>query len=299
MALPAAARRRAEEAVRISKEIGNRPAEPPAGDPPAPQPGAEADELRAQLKATEEALAKSQQAFRTLQNKYNEEVPRFAAQVKELSEAVKAANEARTKAYEAGELTSLTEKDREIVGEDVVGIISKAAREIATHEVESRLKPILDRVNRFEQMTTEGYQATLDRFVPAWDKQNDDPKFLAWLQDIDPATQKLRDELLQRAHDAKQGYLVADIFLAFREGREIGARDKPEPKKEQSPSPRKGAEGGPPPTDAQAGKRMWSRAEIQNFYRDKREGKYKGRAEEARNIENDIVAAYGEGRISG
>ena len=43
---------------------------------------------------------------------------------------------------------------------------------------------------------------------------------------------------------------------------------------------------------------MWTQKQIKEFYKDKSIGLYRGKEQEANEIEKDILAAPGEGRIS-
>jgi hypothetical protein len=307
MALPVSAQRKAEEANRLSKEAAAALAAPDLTRTPEPAPSettnAELEKLRADLATANEALAREKQFHRQIRGKYDAEVPRLAAEVKTLSEQVKAAETERTRKIEAGELTSLSDAERGVAGEDLVQVIAKAAREVAASEIERRLKPITERVDSFQRMSEANYNATLDREAPFWVTQNDDPRFIAWLQEVDPETGRLRDDLLQRAHASMQGFRTVEIFLAFKEGREIGARAPTPPKANpQSPSPDQDSAGGEPVlTDDASKSRVWTRAQISEFYADKRKGVYKGKVKEAegRELETDITAAYAEGRIRG
>jgi hypothetical protein len=46
-----------------------------------------------------------------------------------------------------------------------------------------------------------------------------------------------------------------------------------------------------------AGKRVWTRAEIAQFYRDKSAGRFAKREAHAKKLEEDIFAAQREGRV--
>jgi hypothetical protein len=49
---------------------------------------------------------------------------------------------------------------------------------------------------------------------------------------------------------------------------------------------------------APEGKRMWRQKEISAFYRDVQKGKFRGKDSEKHRIEQDIVAAGQDGRIT-
>jgi len=52
-----------------------------------------------------------------------------------------------------------------------------------------------------------------------------------------------------------------------------------------------------PPAHGAPQKRIWTEAHITRFYRQKREGYFRGREAEAERLENDINRAGFEGRV--
>jgi hypothetical protein len=287
MNLPVAAKRKAEEAARLMRE-GNAPAETAAPGTGTPQDTA-LKEAHDRLVADNTRLT---QANKVLQEKYNAEVPRMAAEIKELKETVKKLEEAARKRFEAGEISSLTDDERAMLGQDTIKAMSKLSREVMSGMMDEHLKPLRDSIDMFKRQSDAQYDATLDREVQDWVKINEDPKFLAWLNGLDPATATLRNELLQSAHALRQGFRVAEIFKAFKESREIGAPPTPKP----SPSPAAGT--GETPRASGSEKKTYSREQIKQHFRDKIAGKWKGREAEARALEADFQLATLEGRVT-
>lgn len=285
MSLPTAVRKKADEAARMI--AGNQPTPPAAA--PAPAADAELDRLNKEV-------ARLTAANKVLQEKYNAETPRLMSENDALKKRVAELEAQMKRKFEEGDLSSLTEEERTYASPELLKIIGKAAREVSAATIDEQMKPLRERVDQFQKQTEAAYYVTLDREAPGWNVTNEKPEFMAWLQQADPASGQLRDNLLQTAHAAQQGYRVAEIFLAFREGREIGARAPSKPS--NSPSPGPGSEGGQPLINPEE-KKTWTRAQIAEFYREKREGKWKGKEKEARELELDIAAAYKEGRITG
>jgi hypothetical protein len=269
---------------------------PAAETPPA---GETVEGLKAKLEQANKDLAAAHQRATVLKGKYDKELPQersarvsAEARVKELDEQLK-------RKVEAGDLNSLTEDEKKLAGKDLLIVITKAAREVATQEVDAKMRPLSARFDHFEKLTDAQYNALIDHELPEFDKQNNDPQFLAWLQGLDPATGRLRNDLLQDAHAGQQGYRTVEIFKAFKEGREIGAR-QPTPAvpagAEARLDPPRGGSEPPPPADQGAGK-LITRAEIATFYREKREQKWKGREDQARAFEAEISKALQENRV--
>lgn len=319
MALPAAVLAKATRAHELQAEAIARRAGAPAAaarpatpaKPAAPQPAAaDVPTLQRQLADAQELLRKANLAHDTLRGKYDAEVPRLSGQARQLNTDLTKATARNTELegllaakFDAGTFNSLTAEDRQLAGDGLVTVIGKIAREAATHVVTTSIKPLSDRVGEFERMDEDRYFLTLDELAPDWLAQNEDPRFMAWLQQFDPTTQRPRLDALKRAEGAKQGNRVAEIFRAFREGREIGALTPAAP--DVNAALRVGED--PPagggsvidfPVD-EHGKRIWTGAAIKQFYADKVRGKYRGKEAEARLIEEDIFAARSDGRLTG
>lgn len=287
----------------------------PEGVTPAPSPtpqhaaGADVEALQRQLADTQENLRKANERFDTLRAKYDAEVPRAAADLRKLREELKTAQERTTelealaaRKFESGDISSLTDTERQLMGPDMVAASAKIAREVATSMVDARMKPLTDRVDQFERMSDTAYFLALDDGAPNWEAVNNDPKFLAWLNEVDPTTQRVRMDLIKRAEASRQGNRVVEIFRAFLEKREIGAptpkvpADDPLSKRVDPPV---GGSSTPDPVGDDANKRIWSRAEVAKFYDDKRKGVWRGKEAEARMIEQEIFAASKSGRVRG
>lgn len=305
MALPQAVVRRAEAASRLITDAAS--ARSGTTTTPGNEPAAvDVATLQKQVTDANAALAKAQQALDTLQGKYNAEVPRAAEQLRKAQADLKAANDRAAKLeadlkkkYEAGDITSLSPEARKLLGEETVRGMVTIAREIADTTVNARLQPLADQFDQFQRMSEEGFFVTLDEFVPDWTAVNDDAKFDAWLREKDPATQRTRMQLLKSAEAARQGYRAAEIFKAFKEGREIGL---PKANPADDPLARRvepGAGGGGAADERvdDKGKKIWLQSEIRTFYDDRRRGKFHGKDAEARQLEEDIFAAQRESRV--
>jgi hypothetical protein len=312
MPLPEKVRRNAERAAELIKaqaDAKTPPAAAPAATPPvvaaAPTPaatppaGETVESLKAKLEQANKDLAAANQRATVLRGKYDKELPAERAARASAEARVKELDGQLARKVEAGDLNSLTDEDKKLAGADLLKVITKAAREVAAHEVDAKLKPLATRLTGFERLSEAQYDSLIDHEIPDFDAQNNDPQFLAWLQGADPATGRIRNDLLQDAHNAMQGYRTVEIFRAFREKREIGAR-QPTPLVPPGAEPRldppRDAGTPPPPADPLEGPVVY-RVDISRFYREKREGKWKGREEEARKYELQISKALAENRV--
>lgn len=291
-ALPAAVQRKAEEAKRLINERTQPPANPASPPPAAPD---EVAKLRADLATMKESLTTFGGRAAAAERRAKEAEERAA----QAEQRLKDLEAAQAKRIEAGELTSLSADERQLVGPELLTVVSKITREVAGQEFDQRVKPLNERMDTFERQSEAAYWATLDEALPrGWNDpggMNEDPIFIAWLNGLDPESGRTRFALLKQAEGARQGRRVVEIFRAFLEKREIGAR-QPNPQPSPSPSP---SAADTPPED-KGGKKVWKRSEISAFYRSKTvDPKWKtekGRAE-AREIEQDLIAAQREGRI--
>jgi hypothetical protein len=144
------------------------------------------------------------------------------------------------------------------------------------------------------------YFTDLAKDVADYETIDNDDAFKAWLLEIDEFSGLVRNDILQSAYHAFDVGRTAKIFNAYK------AQATPAP-----PPP-------PPPVDPQAelreqvspgqgraaaeitpddGKKVWSVAEMDEFYKAFARGEYRGRLEDAKRIEADIDRALAEGRV--
>lgn len=306
--LPPAVQRKVARSVELTRQVAAAaaapaapataaalPATPPA-TPAAPSAEEQLKALQQEKLRLENELKESTQREKVTRGRYDAEVPRLRDELKTVKDTL-AELERTSKPVQPGEVRSITEADRAFAGEQMVTLIAKAAREIAQEEINRSLKPVNERVNLLQQQSEAGFFATLDFMCPDWEKQNDDPAFLHWLNGTDPGTGRSRMDRLKTAEAHRQGYLSADIFNAFREKREIGARAPASPGNPPDLTPPSDGAAQTPAVTTETEGRIISRAEITNFYREKREGRWKGREDEARAFEQEIFAARSAGRV--
>lgn len=281
------AERKAEEALNRLKsppqQTANEPAPPPQDAPPPPPPapapntGDEPWEAR----------------YRSLHGKYNAEIPRLNAALKERDAEMQALRE-EVEALKAAKDRQSLVKPEEIqeFGEPLVDLIRRAAREEVgakdqeIAELKSQLKSIK---STSEQSVESTFYEKLAAAIPDWMTINDDPEFHSWLAEHDELTGYQRQELLLQAEKRKDAGRVARFFDAFKKTKsktQVAAVDSLE---SQVPPVTSRADAPPP------GKKIWTRGEIADFYaRDKR-GEYS--VEKSAAIEKDIQEAVRERRV--
>jgi molecular chaperone GrpE (heat shock protein) len=190
------------------------PAEPAPVEQPAPQP--EEETFR--------------QRYNVLQHKYNAEVPRLHAQLREAVANITqlTAEVQRLQQATAQQPTSVPqdEEDTERFGEDLMAAIDRRATALAQQMLQSRdgeitqyirsLETKLENVGeRVVQTDQERFYAALAQRVPQWESINGNQAWLAWLSEVDPVYGQPRQAALDAAANALDANRVAAIFNAF------------------------------------------------------------------------------------
>ena len=300
------AERKAEEALQRLQQA-RQPQQPEAGGAPPTEPNAEIAPTVTPSEPAVQASAATQPTppaegdekwearFKTLSGKYNAEVPRLHAAIKERDSKLNSLTE-EVEALKA-RLDSPQEKlvkPEEVAefGEPLVDLIRRAARE----EVQGKDGEIANLKRQLEQLTgatTANVEVNFyDRLamqVPEWQTINDDPEFHTWLGEVDELTGAQRQDILSQAEEKRDADRVARFFKAFR---------KVQQDKSAASSTSLEAQVAPEATrtpEAPKGKKLWSRAEIAAFYAADRRGAYT--EEQAAAIDAEIQAAIREQRV--
>jgi hypothetical protein len=259
------------------------------------------------------------QRWRSLQGSFNsqkfrlDEANQRIAQLEQLIATIQTAPAApQNKQSEA----FLTENDVKDYGADMVDFAKRAAREEvapvmrALRSIEqqiaqlSGLAPTVRQVVQHQQMSAEDrFFAALQQAVPDWEDINETAKFSDWLDEIDPIFGISRRVSLNDARERLDLQRVVSLFKSFKGPEEKAVSDGQSSAKAKAASqlekqvvPGRGAAATSAPAQRQP--RVWTGASVAQFYRDKREGKYKGKEAEAQALENDIFVAQREGRFS-
>lgn len=303
------AERKADEALQqlqARRQSQQQQQDPPPGDPAAqgePPPATPSDTSAAApapqntppAPASQDGDEKWEARFKTLSGKYNAEVPRLHATLKErdaklnsLTEEVEALKAALAKPKE-----SLV-KPEEVseYGEPLVDLIRRAARE----EVQAKDTEIAQLKKRLESLDSNivqnrevGFYDKLTGSVPDWMAINDDPDFHAWLGESDELTGYTRQAILSEAEEKRDADRVARFFNAYKKVQQNKAAAANESLDSQvAPVVTRTPESPP-------GKKLWTRAEIADFYARDRRGELTD--EQASAIDAEIQLAIREKRV--
>lgn len=262
------------------------------------------------------------QKYKTLQGMYNAEVPRLHQQNREMTQRIQQMEQllASLSAQPTPQTPAqpvvdklVTDKDVEEYGEslDVMRKVSReelgsvaqriAQLEQALRQMQTSVVPQVQAVAHRQQMTAEQqFWADLSSAVPNFRQVNDHPDFQTWLLQADPLTGITRQTYLDDAQRSLDAGRVANFFRTWLEstGQAAVAQSTvpaASSELEKQVSPGRSRSTGTPATANQG--KVYTPQDIQKFFNDVRQGKYKGREQDRDRIERDIFAAQRENRI--
>jgi hypothetical protein len=318
MALPRQVEAQLRELEALEKQLaeGNnpapadpnpQPAEPPQD--PQPQP-AEPKPVEPTPTPTEPVVAeeKWEQKYKTLKGMYDAEVPRLHADLRELKAQVDSLRKAsETKPVEpakpAAPTKLVTDADVEAFGQDLIEVQRKVAREVAA-EFRGELDAMRAENEKLrEQLTSTGTQVSeasfeqrLYRMVPDFEAVNADPKWIAWLNEVDPLLRAPRSSVAQQAFNRGDAEGVAHYVAMFKQTiTPVEQKADKTEELERQLQPNRGAPS--TPTASPKGK-VYTNADIEKMFRKAADLGTKGQTDAAKKLEAEIDAAFMEGRVT-
>jgi hypothetical protein len=256
----------------------------------------------------EEDAAVWRQKYKTLQGMYDKEVPRLHAEVKDLkAELSTLSAKLETKEEQKKQLESLvTDEDVKNFGEDLIEVQRKVAKEVAA-EYDAKLQAYEAKIAALEQnigttqssVAESSFEAKLHRLVPDFDAVNTDPKWIAWLDEVDPVLRGPRRTVAEQAFtsgDAEGVAYYVDMFKQSMAPEPTPEVEKPNKELERQIQPSRKASSATP--TSQKGK-VYSASQIASMFKKAVTLSSTGRIDEANKLEAEIDAAYMEGRVSG
>jgi len=292
---------------------------------PQPQDSTNADQVQAINTSGNENLQPinneqqndaSDQKYKVLKGKYDAEVPRLNAQVKELTESFnsiktelertkkdKAEAERITLAKEqSGERTVEIQKIKEEYGPELANLVEKLsdahdALTTKNNELQSQLDTVGNTVKSFEEDSFSNSNDTFWKEVKSkvsdWEEWNSHPNMLKFLNEIDEISGLTKGQLFKLAQDELRAGAVIKLFQDFKESQQKGNAHKENLINSQIE---------PNNTNNGVGESIttlneWTTSSVKQFYDDARRGKYKDNPQEYTRIDKEIVAAQAAGKI--
>jgi hypothetical protein len=238
-----------------------------------------------QVDPGEEATFKRR--YEVLHGKYSAEVPRMAAEIRDLKAKLAQAEAAAEAAKTATPAPSrLKPEEVEEYGAGFVDFVKRAASEVVPEDVGQIKESVQQLRNETERLAKARFLNDLTQAAPRWEQLNEDKGFLTWLSGIDPLSGRVRQEIFDEAAGRFDAWRTANFFNSYVSDNSA----EPEAPPVQHVEPPTTRVSAPPP-----GKRTWTNREIAAFYAAVREGRYT--KEQTDGIEKDIFAAQREGRI--
>ena len=289
-------------------------AEPVAQDEPSPRPAEDENS---------ETYAQRWRSLQGINNSLQGQLNNANARLASLEQVISLMQSAPKPAADA-EFTPqqfITDKDREELGNDLLDVASRAAKqenqalraELAEargmisqlsqqfQQLHGQVVPTVQRVAQNQYRSAEQeFFAAVGAAVPHYQQINADPRFHNWLLTPDPMTNISPQVYLEAAQKNLDAQRVVAIFRTF-----LGAtgmqptqevsRKAPTDELQQQVAPGRTL-ASPAPSAKEA--RQWTRDQITKLYEDKTRGKFVGREAEFAALEKDIFAAQTQGRIA-
>lgn len=250
--------------------------------------------------------------YKALQGKFNAEVPRLHSEVKELKSQLNMAisklediGKAQTAKAEEPERL-VTDSDVEAFGSDLIDVIDRKAREVARQmvgtemaELKAENQKLLEELSGVAERQSSNdrrtFFADLERLVPDYEALNVDDGFLEWLAESDPLSGMARQDYLTDAYHRFDVNRTAALFNTYKSllapapakqvAKNLARQVAPDTSKVSMDIP------------SQSASRIWTNAEIESFYRQVQQGKFRDSPAEQVRIEAEIDLAVAEGRI--
>lgn len=220
--------------------------------------------------------------FEVMQGKYNSEVPQLAAQVRGLQAQITQMQDQPVQPPQQEEPPKFTDEDFEGYGEEIVFL----KQELDTLKAENaQLKGDFGTVQQASVTQAQAsFESTMDTLVPDWKLQDEDARFIEFLQQVHPVTGRPLQDSLNEAYAALDGRRCSQIFQLFRDVlAEQSTQGSVPPRSVQ---PARSVAGGQPPQPPQ-----YTPADLQVLYDEMARGRWAGREDEARQREIEIHAA--------
>ena len=318
MALPRQVEAQLRELEQIERQIAEsqnpasanpEPEQDPPAEPSTPEPAAaEPKPVEPKPEPTEPAIAEEtwQSRYIALKGKYDAEVPRLHADVREFKAQLESLRKAvETKPVETKKPAVaeklVTDADVQAFGEDLIEVQRKVAREVAA-EFRGELDAMRAENEQLrEQLTTTGSQVSeasfeqrLYRMVPDFQDVNADPRWINWLNEVDPLLRAPRKSVAQEAFNHGDAEAVAHYIGMFKAS--IAPAEQPSDKAaelEKQIQPKRSASNAPVSPQA----KTYTDAQVQKMFQKSVELSSRGQRDEAMKLEAEIDAAYRENRV--
>lgn len=286
--------------------------EPPA-DPPKPAPEAPPTADISPKIVEQQPPSEWEQKYRTLEGKYNAEVPRLHQQTKEMATQIQAMQyeiTAQRQPKAAPEVPEelVSAKDVEEYGEDLIHLQRRVASEVMAplkaelamrDEQITELKQQLARTGG--EVATMSFDQKLALEVPNFGAINTSPDWIAWLDELDPYTGEPRRAFAEFAYNNGDVAKVKRVVTQFLGSTVPPAATAPnqanqaELQRQITPTSANTAQTTAPTTSD----RIYTEAQMVREFDRVRTLNVAGKLDEASKLEAELSNAYMQGRVRG
>jgi hypothetical protein len=284
------------------------PTEPVEATTPEPEPTQPVEPTPKPVEP-EPQEEKWEQKYKTLKGMYDAEVPRLHAQLKDIKaqmDSLRQAAEAKPveQPKPAAKEKLVTDEDVQAFGADLIEVQRKVAREVAMEfradldamkSENEELRKMLAQTGN--QVSEASFEQRLHRLVPDFDQINLDPKWVDWLNEIDPLLRAPRKSIAQEAFNRGDAEGVAHYVSLFRQTTEPAAAPKSKAKTELERQIQPTRSAATAQTASPKG-RIYTDSDVRVMYQKAATLGAQGKLEEARKLEAEIDAAYMDGRVT-
>lgn len=299
MALPKALQQQYDEAEAIQTQLNGAPEAQTVAVVETPAPVVAAIETPPEVpEVPEETWAHK---YRTLQAKFDAEVPRLHAQLREINATMQQTLRDKTELervrVETPQAPAFTDQDKEVYGEDLLSLLerSRAADSARIAELEAMVQAQKKSVGNVEQMAAaqaeERFFSRLQSVVPDWEQINVDAGWVEWLTGRFPGASVTRQEMLNASRGALDTAAVTELFQAYKATLAKPNSGSKELQRQVTP-PKGGSASSAADTSAP---RTWTSSEVNAALDPRRMAKMT--PQERERVMAEIDAASAEGRI--
>lgn len=313
MAIPKQIEQQMKDVEELERQLQAPQAEQTGdAEPPQPETVAEAEVPPTQPVEAVPVVSEEiwEQKYRTLQSKYDAEVPRLHAQLKDTGHQLQQLQQQLEKLTAAqppedqNPTRYVTDADEEIYGADFIDVVRRAAREEIMAEMKSEFaalkrenaelrERVMQTGNQVGEMT---FEQRLYKAVPDFDAVNTDKRWIAWLDTFDPILRAPRRVAAEQAYGAGDVEAVAHYVNLYKAT--LAPADAPNPRQvelEKQVAPSRTS------TVAQTtgqSPKVYTSGQVETLFAKVRDLNIKGRYDEAAKLEAELESAYREGRVT-
>jgi hypothetical protein len=269
------------------------------------QPPAEAPSNVVELQPAEEAPRDEtreepwEDRYRHLRGKYDAEVPRLHAELRELRNEIEALRQkAVTPEPEPAQDPEryVTDQDVDAFGEDLIDLQRRVAREVG-REFKAELMKLQQENQKLRDQVGAvqfgSFETRLRQAIPDFDQVNTSREWIEWLNTSDPMLRGPRRAVAEEAYNRGDVEAVKAYVDLFRQTLPAARPDRQMELKRQVQPTKTVAQSAPV---GQA--KMYSADEATRVFNQIQKLIAQGRLDEAQSLETEISTAYVEGRVS-